>query len=134
MLASIVWPAALTGVVAAFVAAIGFNPTDEGLVLTYGYRILHGQIPHLDFISPRPIGSSVCRLVDFLVPGPLLLSSRLIALTEITATALLFGALVFRRAPARWNLWQIALVAIAFVVDLHTFPAHGVVHDRRDTR
>ena len=122
MLASIVWPAALTGVVAAFVATIGFNPTDEGLVLTYGYRILHGQVPHLDFISPRPIGSSVLHLIDFLVPGPLLLTSRLIALTEITATALLFGALVFRRAPARWNVWQIALVAIAFVVDLHTFP------------
>lgn len=91
-------------------------------MLSYGYRILHGQIPHLDFISPRPVGSSVLHLVDFLIPGPLLLTSRLVALSEMTAIALLFGALVFRSAPARWNIWQISLVVIALIVDLHTFP------------
>jgi hypothetical protein len=113
---------AFTGALAVLVGTLGFNPTDEGLVLSYGYRILHGEIPHLDFISPRPIGSSVLHLVDFLIPGPLLLTSRVIALCEMTAIALLFGALVFRSAPARWNTWQISLVVIALIVDLHTFP------------
>lgn len=122
LLASVVWPLAVTGALAALVGTLGFNPTDEGLVLSYGYRILHGEIPHLDFISPRPIGSSVLHLVDFLIPGPLLLTSRVIALCEMTAIALLFGVLVFRSAPARWNTWQISLVVIALIVDLHTFP------------
>jgi hypothetical protein len=122
LLASVAWPVALSGVIAILVGTLGFNPTDEGLVLSYGYRILHGQIPHLDFISPRPIGSSLLHLIDFLMPGPLLLTSRVIALAEMTAIALLFGSLVFRSTPARWNMWQIALVVVALIVDLHTFP------------
>ncbi len=122
LVTSFAWPIGLTGLIAIFVGRLGFNPTDEGLVLTYGFRIMHGQIPHLDFISPRPIGSSVLHLIDFLIPGPLLLTSRVIALAEMTAIALLFGVLVFRSVPARWNLWQIALVVVALIVDLHTFP------------
>ncbi|MEN4017737.1 MAG: hypothetical protein PQ968_04725 [Methanobacterium sp.] len=36
---------------------LGFNPTDDGFILAGAKRILEGQIPHLDFISIRPVGS-----------------------------------------------------------------------------
>lgn len=84
--------------------------------------MLSGQVPHLSFISPRPVGSAILHIVDDLLPGPLLLESRVLALVEFMAIALLFGVLVFRKAPARWTAIEAAAVAIAFVVGLHTFP------------
>jgi hypothetical protein len=33
---------------------IGFNPTDEGFILSASRRLLDGQVPHRDFISIRP--------------------------------------------------------------------------------
>jgi hypothetical protein len=38
-------------------AKLGFNPTDDGFILAGARRILEGQIPHLDFISIRTVGS-----------------------------------------------------------------------------
>ena len=35
---------------------IGFNPTDDGFVLSAARRILDGEIPHKDFVSIRPAG------------------------------------------------------------------------------
>jgi len=32
----------------------GFNPTDEGLVVGYGRRLLDGDVPHRGFIFSRP--------------------------------------------------------------------------------
>lgn len=37
---------------------MGFNATDEGFILAYSRRLLEGEIPHLDFISIRPVLSS----------------------------------------------------------------------------
>src|SRR5947209_7722457 len=74
-------------------ANVGFNPTDDGYVLSQAYRILHGAVPHKDLISPRPLGSAVIHLVDFLVPLPLLEASRLVALAEVVGSSFLFAAL-----------------------------------------
>ncbi len=41
---------------------IGYNPTDDGFILSYSRRLLEGQIPHLDFISIRPVGSALLHL------------------------------------------------------------------------
>lgn len=38
-------------------AKLGFNPTDDGFILAGARRIFEGQIPHLDFISIRTVGS-----------------------------------------------------------------------------
>jgi hypothetical protein len=70
-----IWPVAWVALIVAAVGRLGFNPTDEGFVLAGSYRILHGQVPHLDFISPRPAGSLVIHVLDFaLFPLPLLLA------------------------------------------------------------
>jgi hypothetical protein len=44
----------------------GFNPTDEGFVLSTTNRILHGQIPHVDFSSVRPVGYAILHIPELL--------------------------------------------------------------------
>jgi uncharacterized membrane protein len=104
------------------VARYGFNPTDEGLITSASYRILQGQIPHLDIVSVRPLGSAVLHTIDVLLPTPLILTSRAIAWLEVTTYSVLFGALAFRRAPGRWGIGEAACVAAAALVNIHTFP------------
>ena len=38
---------------------IGFNPTDDGFILSLSRRIIDGQFPHRDFIFIRPALSPV---------------------------------------------------------------------------
>ena len=53
----------------------GFNPSDDGVILAQSYRLLQGQIPHLDFISIRPVGSAVLHSLHFISPLPLEVSA-----------------------------------------------------------
>lgn len=119
---TLLWPPAVVALLAAAVGRIGFNPTDEGMVLAYANRIVGGQVPHRDFITPRPVGASLLHMVDLFAPGPLLIRSHVITLAEMTTIAILFGVLVFRATPTRWTLPQTSLVLAALVIDLHTFP------------
>ncbi|MBN1406002.1 MAG: hypothetical protein JW946_05730, partial [Candidatus Omnitrophica bacterium] len=41
---------------------MGFNLTDDGVLLAGCRRILEGEIPHRDFISIRPAGSYILHL------------------------------------------------------------------------
>jgi hypothetical protein len=118
----VAWPILL--VVVAFVAVgrIGFNPTDEGLVQANAQRILRGEIPHVDIISPRPFGSAYLHVVDVLLPTPLVATSRLLAMGQIMVFTMALACLTFRRGPLRWSPVQCVLVAAAFLVNLHTFP------------
>lgn len=120
--ASLLWPPAVVALLAAAVGRIGFNPTDEGMVLAYANRILAGQVPHRDFITPRPVGASLLHIVDLFAPAPLVIRSHVIALAEMTAIAILCGVLVFRAVPPRWTLPQTSLVLAVLVVNIHTFP------------
>lgn len=52
-------------------SGLGFNPTDDGLMLAGSRRILSGQIPHLDFISVRPVGSFFIHIPFVLFGGEL---------------------------------------------------------------
>jgi hypothetical protein len=45
----------------------GFNPTDEGFVLSSSNRLLHGQIPHVDFSSVRPLGYAYLHIPELLI-------------------------------------------------------------------
>lgn len=54
----------------------GFNPTDDGVIVAQSWRLINGEIPHLDFISIRPIGSGVLHMIHFYSPLPLMISSR----------------------------------------------------------
>src|SRR5689334_22289340 len=88
---AVAWPVALIAAVYAVVGRLGFYPSDEGLVQAYAWRILHGEVPHRDFISPLPLGSALIHLADFAVPGPLFEVSRVIALSEYVAYSMVFA-------------------------------------------
>lgn len=121
------WIAVAVGVAAyvwaaAWFAHLGFNPTDDGLIVSQASRILHGEVPHVDFATPRPAGSPLLHVVDVVLPTPLLLTSRLISLLEVLATAV-FTTRFFTGRPFRdWGLIESALVITSFFVSLHTFP------------
>ena len=63
----------------------GFNPSDDGMFLSYSRRILEGQIPHLDFISIRPALSALIHLPEvYFLDETLLYTSRFIVLLQIS--------------------------------------------------
>lgn len=103
-------------------ASIGFNPTDDGLIVAQASRLLGGGSPHLDVTSPRPLGSPLLHTVDVLLPTPVLFTSRAIALLEFLAIAALSVRLLRAVPMARWGVAEVALTITAFVVNLHTFP------------
>ena len=100
----------------------GFNPTDDGYILSQGRRLLSGAVPHRDLISPRPVGSALVHMVDFAVPLPLLEAARLVFVVEMAAMSVFFAWLVFRLPPWRWGPLQGAGAAGWLLVNVHVFP------------
>jgi hypothetical protein len=119
---AIIWPPALVAAVYGAVGRLGFYPTDEGLMQAYTYRILHGQVPHRDFISPRPLGSALLHLIDFAIPGPLFEVARVVAMCEYIVYAALFAWLIHESAPWRWPVAMSIGAAASMLVNLNVFP------------
>ncbi len=74
----------------------GFNPSDDGVILAQSYRLLQGQVPHLDFISIRPVGSAVLHLIHFISPLPLEISARWFTLLQYLTYSLLWAWIIVR--------------------------------------
>ncbi|WP_370944473.1 hypothetical protein AB5J62_36000 [Amycolatopsis sp. cg5] len=121
-----VWLAAGVGVLGVVlvgrIGRFGFNPTDQGFVLAQSWRLLHGELPHADFTSPRPLGSAVLHMVDFLVPAPLFVSSSFVMMVELTVATIALAALLTRSGPTAWGPSRLGMVAAATMVNLHTYP------------
>jgi hypothetical protein len=122
-------PAALIGGVAALSLAVvarigrfGFNPTDQGFILAQSWRILHGEVPHADIISVRPLGSAILHVVDFALPGPLMLSSSFVTMVELAVATIALAAFLTGLSPLRWGPLRVGLVAAAVLTNLNTFP------------
>lgn len=120
-LAYVAGVAALAGFLVARIGRFGFNPSDQGFVLSLSWRVLDGQIPHLDVVSPRPLGSAYLHTLEFALPGPLFLASGFVTMVEIVVSTIACAALVSRVSPLRWGPLRILLVAAAAVINLHTF-------------
>jgi hypothetical protein len=114
------WPLLLGAAVFAAFGRYGFNPTDEGFVNDAAYRILNGQVPHRDFVWARPGGTALLHIPELLLPLPLVLLSRAIALAQIIGYTILFGILVLRRPPWRWAPWEVLLGSAAVLLNLNT--------------
>jgi hypothetical protein len=118
----VVWPAALTIWIFAAVGALGFSPLDEGYVLSQSYRLLAGRVPHVDLISPRPLGSALVHTINFPIPLPLFTTERLMATAEIVAYSMLFARLVFQKPVRDWSFLQVVGAATSALLNIHTFP------------
>src|SRR5215213_4496128 len=77
------WIIALAGFIVARIGRFGFNPSDQGFVLSLAWRVVNGAIPHLDVVSPRPLGSAYLHSVDFLLPAPLFIASGFVTTVEV---------------------------------------------------
>ncbi len=101
-----------------FEALYGFNPTEDGFILAQSWRVRWGEIPHVDFTSPRPLGSALLHLPEAFATSGMLATSRLIVTVQ-----LLVIAIVFARMPRGARAGgATALALIAFLVDVGNWP------------
>lgn len=108
----------------------GFNPSDEGVIAAQSFRLMHGEVPHKDFISIRPAGSGYLHIIDFLFPIPFIEAGRWFTIFEyfIYAAIWLFlmitainNSRLIRDFPVRIS----ACILIAFCLTIqikHIFP------------
>jgi hypothetical protein len=105
-----------------FYGLYGFNPTDDGFVLGQSWRLAHGQTPHIDFTSPRPVGSALIHLPEAFVPLGMMGISRLVVALQLLWIAYATVSLV---TLGRWrlsSLQQFALLTIAFSLNVGVWP------------
>jgi hypothetical protein len=104
------------------VGRFGFHPSDQGFILAQAWRVLHGEVPHADIISARPLGSAVLHVADFALPMPLFFGSSFLSMIEIIVATIAFATLVTRRRVLEWGPGMTALVAAASLINLNAFP------------
>ncbi len=104
------------------VGRFGFHPSDQGFILAQAWRVLHGEIPHTEIISARPLGSAYLHIVDFLLPGPLFFVSSVLSMLEIILATIAFTVLVTRRRVRDWGPGLTGLTAAASLLNLNAFP------------
>lgn len=107
----------------------GFNPTDEGFVLSTSNRLLHGQIPHVDFSSVRPVGYAFLHIPELLISkNHVYLISRYVFWFEQVCIAFLWVRFILCYSKIRISIIQkYILVVIVFFLNVHYFPA-SVLH------
>lgn len=116
------WVLLLTAGTVARLGRFGFHPSDQGFMLAQSWRVLHGEIPHTDIISARPLASAVLHTVDFALPTPLFLTSGALSMIEIILATMAIAVLVTRRRVLTWGPLLTALVAAAALLNLNSFP------------
>ncbi len=104
------------------VGRFGFHPSDQGFILAQAWRVLHGEVPHADIISARPLGSAVLHTLDYALPMPLFFGSSFLAMIEIIVATIAFATLVTRRRVLEWGPGMTAMVAAASLLNLNAFP------------
>ncbi len=114
------WPVLLGVAIFVLFGRYGFNPTDEGFITEAAARVSRGQIPHLDFIWPRPGGSPYLHAPELLLPFPLVMTGRAIALAGVIGYSLLLGVLLIGRAPWRWSMAEVVMVSASVLINLNT--------------
>lgn len=103
---------------------MGFNPTDDGVVLAAGRRLLDGQTPHRDFISIRPVGSSLLHLPALIAGGDCCIwLARLFVWLEFAAIAWTWTSVASSAARRPFSdAEKVLLSVIGLTLSAHTFP------------
>jgi len=102
---------------------MGFNPTDDGFILAGSRRILEGQIPHLDFISIRPIGSYLLHVPFVFFGGDYTFwISRYFVWFQFACIAWLWTIIIDRLLETRFtSVERILYAVVAFGLSSHNF-------------
>lgn len=102
----------------------GLNPTDDGFILAYSRRIIEGQIPHLDFISIRPVLSPIVHIPFVLFGGDYtFLLDRFFVWIQWGIIAYLFTEVLFIYSGVKpSNFIKFLIFLIAFMLNANNFP------------
>ena len=73
----------------------GFCPADDGVVLAQAYRIFNGELPHISFISTKPVFSGIFHSFLFALPFPVEVSARWMTVIEFLSYSFLWTWLIF---------------------------------------
>lgn len=105
----------------------GFNPTDEGFILHIANCILHGQIPHVDFISIRPIGSAILHIPELFFSNHMYLFSRFIFWIEHILIAIFWYEFLKRQLEFKKNnTIKYCIIILIYIFNIHYFPAMAI--------
>lgn len=103
---------------------IGFNPTDEGYMLSASRRILDGQIPHRDYITLRPPGTHYLHAHLLLWAGDhLIWWSRFTTWFQLAVISwcwIVIAESLFVRFPKSWM--RLCMAAIGLLGSASFFP------------
>lgn len=103
-------------------ALYGFNPSDDGFILAQSWRLIHGEIPHVDFTSPRPLGSAFIHAPIALLPMGMLAISRLFVVFQFFWIAKMSMKIVFKESELERTFIGFSLTAITFLINIGTWP------------
>lgn len=109
-------------------SSYGFNPTDEGFVLSTSNRLLHGQIPHIDFSSVRPVGYAFLHIPELLFSKNYvyLISRFEFWLEQVLIAFLWIRFLLVVTKNEIGTLSKYLLVIIVFILNVHYFPCYAL--------
>ncbi len=102
----------------------GLNPTDEGVVLAQSWRIFQGEVPHVDFISIRPVASGYLHTIHFFLPFPIIITARYFVLFQFFIIA--FCWTQFFRLNTRFKhdlpiIYQISILLIGWIFGIYNY-------------
>jgi hypothetical protein len=102
----------------------GFNPTDEGFILHISNCLFHQQIPHLDFVSIRPVGSAIVHLPELYFKQNLFLASRCIFWLEHIFIAFIWYYFISKQLNLKQNnSIKYSIIILIYIFNIHYFPA-----------
>jgi hypothetical protein len=102
---------------------MGMTPTDDGFNLAMSRRLLEGEIPHRDFITPRPAGTEILYAPLVLLGGDYTIwISRFFVWFQFACIAWIWTT-VIGRLPRRplGMVEQMALALMVFALTAHNF-------------
>ncbi len=97
---------------------IGFNPTDDGFILSNSTRLINGEVPHRDFISLRPVGSAILHTPEVLIGGEhTRILARFVVCLELAIAAWCWVLIAMHFFQRKWPAWVMpALGLIVFCI------------------
>lgn len=103
---------------------LGFNPTDEGYMLSGSRRILDGQFPHRDYISLRPVLTQILHAHFLLWAGDRLIWwSRFAPWIQLAAISFLWIKIFEKTLYINLDvISRNSLAAIGMMASAHIFP------------
>jgi hypothetical protein len=97
----------------------GFNPTDEGVVLAQSWRIINGEVPHKDFVSIRPAGSSYLHSIALFVTGDVVVNARWIVIFQFFIIALIASLTIYKLLSNQYKKSSI-IVFVTMLLSIFT--------------